>query len=139
VDAEQQSGPSQPAANNGNSAAQPAPASPSQPSPSNTTTPVASNPSKQVSAAETVHRATSTSASSAVEARASLRRSATEEETAIEADRSRAAKIQKDRIIRGLLDAIVNTDKVTTSRTLLGDDDAEATKPSLVEKYYAEA
>ncbi|WP_320199295.1 hypothetical protein RMR16_003250 [Agrobacterium sp. rho-13.3] len=63
--------------------------------------------------------------SDAVSARASLR--------------SSAAEVQKDRIIRGLLDAIVSSDKTVEGRELLKDDDAEATKPSLVEKYYAEA
>lgn len=75
----------------------------------------------------------------AVETRSALRRLADEEEAAADVARSRAAEVQKDRILRGLLDAIVNTDPAVTKSTLLADTETEEPQASLVETYYAEA
>ncbi|MBB3947145.1 hypothetical protein GGQ73_003111 [Rhizobium skierniewicense] len=75
----------------------------------------------------------------AVETRSSLRRLADEEQAAADAARNHAAEVQKNRILRGLLDAIANTDPAVTKSTLLADTDTQEPKPSLVETYYAQA
>ncbi|NTE85834.1 hypothetical protein [Agrobacterium rubi] len=130
-----------PAQGNNGSAPPPAAApSNTRPTPSGAT-PVAPAPVivRQPASPDVLVRAEKPFKFDAVEARSSLRRLADEEEAAAEIARNRAAEVQKDRILRGLLDAIANTDPAVVKNTLLNETDAEEPKTSLVETYYAQA